>query len=49
MVHDTLLTYPDFNETLKTHNDASIFKLGEVIRYKGKTIDLYSRKFTDTQ
>ena len=31
MAHDTLLTYPDFNETFKTHTDASAFQLGAVI------------------
>ena len=32
---DTLLTYPKFNETFKTHADASAFQLGAVISQKG--------------
>ena len=44
---DTLLTYPDFNETFKIHNDASMFQLGKVIRQKVKLISFYSRKITD--
>ena len=31
VAHDNLLTYPDFNETLKMHTDASAFQLGAVI------------------
>ena len=33
--HDTLLTYPGFNETFKIHTDASAFQLGAVISQKG--------------
>ena len=43
----TLLTYPDFNETFKVHNDDSAFQLGAVITQKGKPIAFYSRKPTD--
>ena len=45
----TLLTYPDFNENFKIHTDASDFKLGAVILYKGKPISLYSIKRTEAQ
>ena len=46
---DTLLTYPDFNETFKIHTDVSAFQLGAVIRHKGKPIASYSRKLTYSQ
>ena len=36
MARDTLLTYPDFNETFKIHTDASAFQLGVVISQKGR-------------
>ena len=49
MARDTLLTYPDFNETFKIHTDASAFQLGAVIIQKGKPIAFYSRKLTDAQ
>ena len=45
--HDTLLIYPDFNETFKMHTDASAFQLGVVVIQKGKPIAFYSRKLTD--
>ena len=44
MSRNTLLTYPDFNETFKIHTNASEFRLGAVISQKGKPIDFYSRK-----
>ena len=47
VARDTLLTYPDFNETVKIHTDAIAFRLGAVISQKDKPIDLYSRKLTD--
>ena len=49
MARDTLLTYPDFNETFKIHTDASAFQLGAVISQKGKPIDFYRRKLTDAR
>ena len=49
MALDTLLTYPDFNETFKVHTDAIAFQLGVVISQKGKPIDFCSRKLTDSQ
>ena len=35
---DTLLTYPDFNETFKIHTDARNFQLGVVIIQKGNRL-----------
>ena len=49
VARDTLLTYPDFNETFKINNDATTFQLGAVISHKGKSITFYSRKLTDDQ
>ena len=46
---DTLLTYPDFNETFKIRTNASAFQLGAVISQKVKTIAFCSEKITDTQ
>ena len=43
---DTLLTYPDFNETFKIHTNASAFQLGAVISQKVKPIAFYSIKLT---
>ena len=43
---DTLLTYPDFNETFKIRTNASAFQLGAVIIQKGKHIAFYSIKLT---
>ena len=34
LARDTLLTYPDFNETFKIHTNASAFQLGAVISQK---------------
>ena len=31
LAHDTLSTYPDFNETFKILTNASVFQLGAVI------------------
>ena len=47
--HNTLLTYPNFNETFKMYTDASTFHLGAVIIQKGKPIAFYGRRMTDTQ
>ena len=49
MARDTLLTYPDFNETFKIHTDDSGLQLGAVISQKVKPISFYSRKLTDSQ
>ena len=47
VARDTLLTYPDFNETFKTNTNASGFQLGAVISQKDKPIAFYNRKRTD--
>ena len=49
MARDTLLTYPNFNETFKIHINPSAFQLGAVISQKGGNIAFYGRKLTDTQ
>ena len=49
VAHNTLLTYPYFNETFKIHTDASVFQLGAVISQKGRPISFYSNKLTDAQ
>ena len=49
VTRNTLLTYPDFNETFKIHTNSSAFQLGEVIIQKVKPTALYSIKITDTQ
>ena len=49
MARDTLLTYPDFNETFKIHTDVSVFQLGAVISQKVKPIAFSSGKLTDAQ
>ena len=38
VAHDTLSTYPYFNETFQIHTDASAFQLGVFISQKGKPI-----------
>ena len=49
MSRDTLLTYLDFNGTLKIHTNASASQLGAAINKKEKPIAFYSRKLTDAQ
>ena len=49
VARNTLSTNPDFNETFKSHTDASAFQLGAVIIQKGKPIAFYSRKLTNYQ
>ena len=46
---DTLLTYPDFNETFKIHTGANTFQLGAVVVQKGKLIAFYSIQLTYSQ
>ena len=46
VAHDTLLAYPDFNEKIKIHTDASKVQLGAVIIQNDKPIDLYCKKIT---
>ena len=45
----TLLAYPDFNDTFEIHTDASHTQLGAVISQKGKPIAFYSRKLKPEQ
>ena len=49
VARDTLLTYPDLNETFKIHTNASAFQLGAVISQKVKPIAFYSRKLNNAQ
>ena len=49
MACDTLLTYTDYYKAFKIHTDTSAFQLGTVISQKGKPINFYSRKLTDSQ
>ena len=49
VTRNTLLTYPDFNETFKIHTNANAFQFEAVISQKGQPIDFYSRKMTDAQ
>ena len=49
MARNTLLVYPDFNETFEIYTGASAFQLGAVIIQKVRPIDLYSIKLTDAQ
>ena len=48
MACNNLLTHTDFNETSKIHTDDSTFQLGALIIQKGKTVDFYYRRITDT-
>ena len=48
VARDTLLTYPDFNETFNIHTDASVFQLVAVIRQKVKPIYFHSIKLTSS-
>ena len=49
VARNTLLTYPDFNETFKIYTDASAFQFGAVIIQEGKPIAFHSRKLTNSQ
>ena len=49
VARDTLLTYPDFDETFKIHTDDSAFQLGAVIIQKVKPISFHSIKLTYAQ
>ena len=46
---ETLLAYPDFNDTFEIHTDASDRQLGAVISQKGRPIAFYSRKLSGAQ
>ena len=43
VAHNTLIPYPDFNETFKVRTDAGVFQLGAGISRKGKLINLFSK------
>ena len=49
VARNVLWTYKDFNEEFKMHTDSSDFQLGAFMIQNGKSIDLYSRKLTDSQ
>ena len=49
MERNTLITYPDFNDTFKIHTNDSALQLGAVISHKGKPIAFYSIKLTGVQ
>ena len=49
MARNTLLTYPDPNETFKFIPMLARFQLGAVISQKGEPIHFYSRKITGFQ
>ena len=49
VAHNTLLTYPNFNETFKIHTNTSAFQLGAVITKKEKLIAFYRIKVADAQ
>lgn len=46
---ETLLAYPNFNETFDIHTDASHLQLGAVISQQGRPIAFYSRKLQPAQ
>ena len=46
---ETLLSYPDFNESFEIHTDASKLQLGAVISQQGKPVAFYSRKLNSAQ
>ena len=47
--HETLLTFPDFNEEFHVYTDVSDYQLGAVIMQKGKTLAFYSRTLNSAQ
>ena len=47
--HETLLTFPDFNEEFHVYTDASDYQLGAVIMQKGKPLAFYSRTLNSAQ
>ena len=46
---ETLLSYPNFNESFVIHMDASKLQLGAVISQDDKPIAFYSRKLNSAQ
>jgi RNase H-like domain found in reverse transcriptase len=49
MSKETLLAFPDFEETFHIYTDASDYQLGAVIMQKGKSLAFYSRKLNAAQ
>ena len=47
--HETLLTFPDFNEVFHVYIDASDYQLGAVIMQKGKPLAFYSGTLNSAQ
>ena len=47
--HETLLTFPDFNEEFHVYADASDYQLGAAIMQKGRPLAFYSRTLTAPQ
>ena len=46
---ESLISYPNFNESFKIHTHASKLQLGSVISQKSKPIALYNRKLNPAQ
>ena len=46
VIHNTLLSYPDFNRRFDIHTDDSSYQVGAVIIHVEKPIVFYRRKFT---
>ena len=46
---ETLLAYPNFNETFEIHTDANKQQLGAVISQNNQPVAFYSRKLNSTQ
>ena len=46
---ETLLVYPNYNETFQIHTDASHRQMGAVISQKGMPIAFWSKKLKDAQ
>jgi transposase InsO family protein len=49
MSKETLLAFPDFEDTFHIYTDASDYQLGAVIMQKGKPLAFYSRKLNAAQ
>jgi len=49
MAKQTLLHYPNFNETFEIYTDASLRQIGAVIAQNNKSIAFYTRKLRDGQ
>ena len=49
LAHETILSYPNFNQPFHIHTDASKTQLGAVISQNGRPIAFYSRKLQPAQ